>query len=61
MNILSLVLSLCAFLAIIFTLNDWTPKHGIVALVTRTLISGSKLLVLGVVALAILLIMNKGI
>lgn len=61
MNILSLVLSLCAFLAIIFTLNDWTPKHGIVALVTRTLISGSKLFVLCVIAIATLLIMNKGI
>lgn len=61
MNILSLVLSLSAFLAVIFTLSDWTPKHGIVALVSRTLISGSKIFVLCVIALAVLLILNKGV
>lgn len=61
MSILSLTLSLCAFLAIIFTLNDWTPKHGIVALVSRTLVSGFKLLVICAVVLYVLLILNKGI
>ncbi|QBZ70739.1 hypothetical protein pETSU_158 [Edwardsiella phage pEt-SU] len=61
MNVLSLVLSLCAFLAIIFTLNDWTPKHGIATLISRTLISGFKLLVISAVVLYILLILNKGI
>lgn len=61
MNILSLVLSLSFFLGVIFTLDDWTPKHGIVALVRRTLISGSKIFVLCAIVLAVLLMTNKGI
>lgn len=61
MNVLSLALSLSFFLAVIFTLDDWTPKHGIVTLVRRTLISGSKIFVLCVIALAVLLVTNKGI
>lgn len=61
MNVLPLVLSFCAFLAIIFTLHSWTPKHGIAALVIRTLISGSKLLVISAIVLYVLLITYKGI
>ena len=61
MNVLSLGLSLSFFLAVIFTLDDWTPKHGIVTFVRRTLISGSKIFVLCVIALAVLLVTNKGI
>lgn len=61
MDILSLLLSLSFFLAVIFTLDGWTPKHGIVALINRTLLSGSKIFMVCVIILAILLMINKGI
>lgn len=61
MNIALLVPSVAVFLGIIFTLQDWTPKHGVITFVKRSVKTSAIIFVISVVLLAIILSQTKGI